>query len=102
MPGRTQPGARKSRTPRPPRPAHGDFTTLNVALVQGRNSNAGDPKTAPKVAIINEAFAKKYWPGESAVGKVFHNRSLDGPRFEVVGVCADYRVNTVGEKPTPY
>jgi ABC-type antimicrobial peptide transport system permease subunit len=54
------------------------------------------------VAIVNESFARKYWPNDNAVGKLFHSRSLDGPAFEIVGVCADYKVSTVGEQPTPY
>jgi predicted permease len=102
IPGVHQPGDLKGFVSDATRVAPEYFSTLGVAIVQGRNFASTDTKTSPKVAIVNEAFARKFWPNESAVGKVFHNRSLDGPRFEIVGVCADYKVSTVGEKPTPY
>ncbi len=102
IPGRHQPGDLKGYVTDATRVAPEYFPTLGVPIVQGRNFSATDKKDSPRVAIVNEAFARKYWPNESAVGKVFHNRSLDGPRFEIVGVCADYKVSTVGEKPTPY
>jgi predicted permease len=102
IPGRHQPGDLKGFVTDATRVAPEYFPTLGVPIVQGRNFGAADARNSPGVAIVNEAFAKKHWPNESAVGKVFHNRSLDGPRFEVIGVCADYKVSTVGEKPTPY
>ena len=54
------------------------------------------------MVIVNQAFARKYWPKESAVGKRFRLRGVDGPEVQVVGVSADYKVNTVGEPSTPY
>ena len=102
IPGRHQPGDLKGYVTDATRVAPEYFPTLGVPIVQGRNFSATDIKTSPRVAIVNEAFAKKYFPNDSAVGKAFHNRSLDGPRFEIVGVCADYKVSTVGERPTPY
>jgi hypothetical protein len=38
-------------------------------LIEGRNFLASDTRGAPLVAIVDEAFAHKYWPGESAIGK---------------------------------
>jgi predicted permease len=102
IPGRHQPGDLKGFVTDATRVAPEYFPTLGVPIVQGRNFGAVDTRNSPRVAIVNEAFAKTHWPNENAVGKVFHNRSLDGPRFEVIGVCADYKVSTVGEKPTPY
>ena len=56
-----------------------------------------------KVAIVNEAFVKRYWPGRGRSRPHASARATaDGPEFEVVGVVADYKVETVGEKPTPY
>src|SRR5207247_6376906 len=51
---------------------------------------------------VNEAMARRYWPGESAVGKTFRSRVSNGPVFEIVGVSADHKVVTVGEPPTPF
>jgi putative ABC transport system permease protein len=78
------------------------FATLGVSVLQGRNFAATDTPESPRVAIVNEAMAKKFWPNESAVGKRFHPTTFTGREVEIVGVCADYRVNTVGESATPY
>ena len=78
------------------------FQTLGVPVLQGRNFNDADTPKSPGVAIVNEAFAKRYWPSDSAIGKVFHIRGLGGPAYQIVGVCADYKVATVAESATPY
>ena len=78
------------------------FETIGVALLRGRNFQAGDTATSPLTAIVNEAFVRTYWPGADALGERFRLRTIDGPEYEVVGVVADYKVETVGEKPTPY
>lgn len=78
------------------------FLTLGVPIVQGRNFSSADTPTSPNVAIVNEAFARKYWPNENPVGKRIRQRAIDGPQYEVVGVSADYKVSTVGENATPY
>ncbi len=78
------------------------FPTLGVPIVQGRNFSATDTPASPKVAIVNEAFAKKYWPNASAIGKRIRLREYNGPELEIVGVSADYKVSTVGEMSTPY
>jgi predicted permease len=78
------------------------FRTLNVPLVRGRNFTPAETPESAKVAIVNEAFVRRYWPDGDPLGRRFRTRSADGPEFEVVGVVADYKVETVGEKPTPY
>ena len=78
------------------------FGTLGISLLRGRNFNASDVPTAPRTAIVTDAFVKTYWPGQDAIGKTFRLRTADGPEFQVVGVVSDYKVETVGEKPTPY
>jgi predicted permease len=78
------------------------FATLGVPIVQGRNFSSVDTPTSPKTAIVNEAFARKYWPHDDPLGKHFRVRTFDGPQYEIVGVSADYKVSTVGEASTPY
>jgi predicted permease len=78
------------------------FETLGVPIVEGRNFTSGDTPASPRVAIVNQAFARRFWPNQSAVGKRFRLRTADGPEVLVVGVAADYKVNTVGEPSTPY
>jgi predicted permease len=78
------------------------FATLGIPILEGRGFTTADTPSSPGVAIVNEAMARRFWPGQSAVGKRFRSRTADGPEFEIVGVSADYKVSTVGEKPTPY
>lgn len=78
------------------------FATLGVPLLRGRNFTTGETPASARVAIVNDAFVRRYWPGEDGVGKRFRTRTADGPEFEVIGVTADYKVETVGEQPTPY
>ncbi|MBI3401173.1 MAG: ABC transporter permease [Acidobacteria bacterium] len=78
------------------------FPTLGVSILQGRNFNAADTPKTPNVVIVNEAFARKYWPNESAIGKRFRQREFNGPEYQIVGVSANYKVSSLGEASTPY
>jgi predicted permease len=73
------------------------FRTLGISLVDGRDFNAADVE-GPPVAIINETMARTYWPDQSPVGQSYHRDGLDGPTVEIIGVCQDYDVRTVGDK----
>ena len=81
------------------------FRTLGVGLLEGRAFEPTDAPAARSVAIVSESFARKYWPGQSAIGQVVFERTLSSGRsFEVVGVAADHTQRTVGEatRPTIY
>jgi macrolide transport system ATP-binding/permease protein len=78
------------------------FKTIGVPIVEGRAFGDGDRPETPWVAIVNETLARRYWPGQSAVGKTFRTRGSDGPAFQIVGVSADYKVLTLSEAPTPF
>ncbi|HTM26681.1 MAG TPA: ABC transporter permease [Vicinamibacterales bacterium] len=78
------------------------FATLGIPLLRGRNFDRGDTASARRVAIVNEAFVHRYWPGEDGLGRHFRRLGPDGPEYEVVGVSGDYKVQSVGEHPTPY
>ena len=78
------------------------FQTIGVPILQGRAFTGADRPNTQMVAIVNEAMARRFWPGESAVGKTFRTRGADGPEFEIVGVSRDHKVLTVGEAPTPF
>jgi predicted permease len=80
----------------------GYFKTLGIQLRQGREFDERDTLTSPGVVVINETMARRYWPGESAVGKRVRTRSSNGPLFEVIGVVADHKVRTIGEAPRPF
>jgi len=78
------------------------FKALAVPIVSGRPFTDDDRPDTPKVAIVNETMARKFWPNQEAIGKTFHTRSLDGPTITIVGVSADHKVTGVGEGPTPF
>ena len=65
----------------------GFFETMGVPILRGRGFRASDSADAPLVAVVNEQFAKHYWPDADAVGKRIR---LDGPNrapVEIVGVA---------------
>ena len=80
----------------------GYFETMGVPIVEGRAFTDADRPDTPRVAVVNETFARRYWPGQSAIGKTFRTRGSDGPLFEIVGVSADHKVLTLSERPTPF
>ena len=47
----------------------GYFETMGIPILRGRGFRASDTADAPRVAVVNEQFAKHYWPGADAVGK---------------------------------
>ena len=65
------------------------FRTLEIPLRRGRVFNRQDAPGAPRVVIINESMAKRYWPGQDPLGK--HLGAPGRDYFEIVGVVADVR-----------
>ena len=80
----------------------GYFETLQMRLQSGRFFDATDAIDAPRTVIVNESFARRFWPGGGAVGKRLKQGwpEGDGPWREIVGVVNDVKVNGV-EAPTP-
>ena len=65
------------------------FTAMGVPLLVGRSFTDRDNASAPRVAVVNEAFAKAHWPGQPALGKRFHLDGATGPVLEIIGVVRD-------------
>ena len=66
------------------------FDTVGIRLLQGRNFTDFDRPGAPGVAIINQAMAEKFWPGQNPVGKRIGDADSTEPRWsEIVGVVND-------------
>ena len=78
------------------------FDTLGVALLQGRSFTTADTRESPRVAVVSEAMARRFWPAGTAVGRRFRLSEWGGREYEVVGVSADYEVNSPGEDAAPY
>jgi macrolide transport system ATP-binding/permease protein len=77
------------------------FETLRIPLLQGRVFTAADTTETPRVVVINQTMARRYWPAGNAIGQRVFERTLAGKPFEVVGVVADHKLRTIGEKPVP-
>jgi putative ABC transport system permease protein len=77
----------------------GFFTTMGIAIRQGRLFTEQDGETdPPKVVIINEALARQFWPNQNPIGSHIRQVSTNGspiPWQTVIGVVADFhQVNT--------
>jgi predicted permease len=80
----------------------GYFRTLGIPLVSGREFTRADNLGSPKVAIINEAFAKKFKLGRDALGKrIGQGRRTEQPNLEVVGVVRDAKYSEVKQEVPP-
>jgi predicted permease len=76
------------------------FDTVSIPIVHGRAFTDTDRKTTLLVAVINEAMARHFWPGEDALGKRFHFFGETQLR-QVVGVVKNTVVVQIGEQPQP-
>jgi predicted permease len=80
----------------------GYFSTLNVEIQRGRAFTDDDRAGSRRVAIVNQQFAKTYWPGQDPIGKRIRLDSPTGPAAEVVGVAKTGHYLAVNEEPAPY
>ena len=79
----------------------GYFATMGIPILRGRAFLSSDTADSPRVAIVNEHFAKHYWPGGDAVGKHIHLDSSAGTPVEIVGVSQTIK-NQNMESPTDF
>jgi len=77
------------------------FQTVGMPILTGRDFSERDTESAPKVAIINQAMADRFWPGQQPLGKRFR-LSREGPQVEIVGVARDWKYLFIGEEPRPF
>ena len=80
----------------------GYFETMGIPILHGRGFLTSDTVDAPRVAIVNEQFAKHYWPGADAVGKHIRLESRDGTPVEIVGVAQNIKYQAAFDKPTDF
>jgi predicted permease len=81
------------------------FRAMRTPILTGRDFSPADAANRPLVAIVNEAFARKYYAGENAVGKTFvierWGRDRTDKQYEIVGLVADAKYRTLREAPQP-
>ena len=76
------------------------FETLGVAIVRGRDFVEGDREDAPRVIVVNETFARRFFPGadpsDEAVGKRVSFGSATNRPWQIVGVARDGKSSASG------
>lgn len=85
----------------------GFWRVMRTPIVQGRAFDDRNTASSPRVAVVNETFAAKFWPGENAIGQTV--RIPDGPGpdgaqtavLEVVGVARDGKYWQLAEPARP-
>jgi len=78
------------------------FNAMKTPIVEGRAFNEQDDKDSPKVVIVNETVARRFWPNDTAIGKRLKLGGADSPYREIVGVARDGKYFLLGEPPTEY
>lgn len=78
----------------------GFFETMGIAL-RGRDFAENEDKKEARVAVVNETFAKKFFPGIDPIGKRFNFSGPKDPLWQIIGVCSDGKYNTLAETPQP-
>jgi predicted permease len=71
------------------------FETMGIPLIAGRSFTARDVEGAPKVVMINEAAARKYFPNENPVGRRFGTSIEQSGELEIVGLLRDAKYSAV-------
>ena len=77
----------------------GYFETMGVQPLRGRLISGSDTTDGQLAVVVNDTMARKYWPGEDAIGKRFHFGTLDQPWLTIVGIVPTVRHNAVIEEP---
>ena len=76
------------------------FETLGMRMLSGRDFSIADRQNTLPVLIINEAMARRFWPGENALGKEV--KAGGGKWAQIVGIVEDGTSEMSGEAPAPY
>jgi len=76
--------------------------SIGVPMVRGRGFSAQDTASSPQVVIVNQTFAKRFFPNQDPIGQHF---GIDLPQYsgswEIVGVFADFKLNNPREDVHP-
>jgi predicted permease len=88
------PGGQLNAQIRPVSPGY--LGTLRIPLREGRDFDERDSENAPRVAIVNELFAKRCWPNESPLGKRIR---YDKDWLSIIGVCGSIKHSSLEAEP---
>jgi predicted permease len=74
------------------------FETLELPIVRGRAIAESDRAGAPGAAVVNESFARRFWPNGDALGK----RITSGSEYTIVGIARDGKYLSLADGERPY
>ena len=77
------------------------FDVLKIPLLRGRYFSDHDTKDSPRVAVVNEAVARTYWPNQDPVGRFLDMPAFGIGRCEIVGIVGNVRQNKLTDEPSP-
>src|SRR5260370_11930187 len=75
---------------------------MGIPILRGRGFRASDTADAPRIAVVNEQFAKHYWPGVNPMGKRIRLDSRAGTLVEIVGVAQTIKYQSTSEGPMDF
>jgi putative ABC transport system permease protein len=76
----------------------GYFSAMGIPLLRGRDVGEADSRERPFVAVVSDSFARRYWPGQEALGRRF---TFALAEREIVGVVGDVRVRGLEQTSEP-
>jgi predicted permease len=74
---------------------------MGIPLLQGRTFRAQDDTKSPKVVVVNQTFANKFFPNENAIGKRFTFDTSKPDELEIIGICKDAKYATQRDDVPP-
>jgi predicted permease len=83
----------------------GYFQTMGVPLLRGRDFSSHDSASAAPVAIVNQAFVNRLWPGQDPMGRqipLLRSESGERKTGEIIGVVKTGKYRSLGESPRPF
>ncbi|HSR70233.1 MAG TPA: ADOP family duplicated permease [Acidobacteriota bacterium] len=80
------------------------FSTLSIPILRGRSFRDSDGPQSQAVAVVSEAFARRFWPGGDALGRSLrlNREGQEQRRITIVGIAADSKVRSLDAPPSPY
>jgi len=80
----------------------GYFQAMTTRILAGRDFTEQDNENAPRVAIVNETFARQFFPGQDPIGRRFSLGRPEAAKTEIIGVVQDGKYAGLNEDPKPF
>jgi predicted permease len=78
------------------------FENMKVPIIRGRAFSSSDAERSPLVAVVNEAMAARFWPGQDVIGKRFRSGDAASAMIEIIGVTRQGKYGSPAEDPAPF